>query len=110
MMGVKADLEIMGKLATTLHGLAGEAGGLVAKDAWCPDANDPLESGADAGQITKELVFGALVATAKQRLDETGAVMADCVTEFATMEDGNVDVLVKAYNDATGAWTVEPAK
>lgn len=108
-MSLAVDLETLGKLATTLHGLAQEVAGIKPKDAPDPNAQGPkLQSEIGAGSITDELVYGALVATAKQRLDETGTVMTECATQFKNMDDSNYDKFVQAYNGATGDWTVEP--
>lgn len=109
-MSLAVDLEMLGKLATTLHGLAQEAGGIKAKDAPDPNADDPLSSAKAAGSITQDVVYGALIATAKQRLDETGTVMTDCATEFKNMDDSNADALVTAYTGGTGDWAVGTAK
>ncbi|MFJ4657615.1 hypothetical protein ACIP5Y_40670 [Nocardia sp. NPDC088792] len=104
------DLEILGKLATTLHGLAQEAAGIKPKDAPDPNAHNGLQSATGAGVITTELIYGALVATAKQRLDETGTVMSECATEFKNMDDSNYDKFVAAYTGGTGDWTVPSGK
>ncbi|QIS18754.1 hypothetical protein [Nocardia terpenica] len=109
-MTFKADLEILTKLGATLHNLAEEAGNIKVDNAPDPDAADQLLSARAAGAITKELIFGGLVATAKERLSETGDVMVDVATQFKNQDDNAADALVAAYNSATGAWTVEPTK
>ncbi|MCX4092091.1 hypothetical protein [Nocardia sp. alder85J] len=110
-MGIAVDLDILGRLASTLHGFAQEVAAIKPKDA--PDPNTTgaqLVSVAGAGEITRELVYGALVATARQRLDETGTVMTACVTEFKNAEDSNYDDFVAAYNGGTGSWTAQPGE
>lgn len=110
-MSLAVDLETLGKLSTTLHGLAQEVAGIKPKDAPDPNAKGAkLRSETGASSITQELVYGALVATAKQRLDETGTVMTECATQFKNMDDSNYDAFVKAYNGGTGDWTVESGK
>ncbi|MEV6071835.1 hypothetical protein AB0L82_35300 [Nocardia sp. NPDC052001] len=109
-MSLAVDLEILGKLATTLHGYAQEAAGIKPQDAPDPNAKNGLRSAFAAGSITQEVVYGALVATAKQRLDETGTVMTECATAFKNMDDSNYDAVVTAYNQGTGDWNVGSGK
>lgn len=108
-MSLAVDLEVLSKLATTLHGFAQEVAGIKPKDVPDPKGLQ-LQSATGASKITDELVYGALVATAKQRLDETGTVMTECATEFKNMDDSNYDKFVQAYNGGTGDWTVESGK
>ncbi|MVU76093.1 hypothetical protein GPX89_02400 [Nocardia sp. ET3-3] len=105
-MSLKADLDILGKLATTLHGYAQDAAGIKVKDAPDPKADNLLESAKAAGSITTDVVYGALIETAKQRLDETATVMTGCVKDFKNMDDTNYDSFVNVYNTGTGDWAV----
>lgn len=108
-MSLAVDLEMLGKLATTLHGLAQEAGGIKGENPPDAGTTDRLVAANAAASITTEVVIGALVAAAKTRLDETGSVMTDCATAFKNMDDSNADALVTAYNTGTGDWVVETA-
>ncbi|WP_067535986.1 hypothetical protein [Nocardia crassostreae] len=109
-MTFKADLEILGKLGTTLHGLAQEAAQAKPKEAESPAPDEPLLSGVAAGQIMVDLVDNSLIPAAKERLSETGDVMINAVSEFASAEESSVDRFVTLYNQATGDWTVEGAR
>jgi hypothetical protein len=109
-MSFQADLEILNQLSTTLHTLAKEAADVKAKNPPDPNADDPLLAGTAAGQITRDLIAGTLISTAKQRLSETGDIMADVAKQFKNQDDKAADALTALYTSATGDWTVEQPK
>lgn len=106
-MTLKADLEILGKLSTTLQGLAQDVDGIKMENPPNPDAQSPLQAVLVAGQISVEVVYGGLMASAKQRLTETSGVMSECVTQFRNMDDNNAAALAAAYTGGTGDWVAE---
>lgn len=110
MGSLNADLEILGKLASTLHDLSQEAAQVKPKNAPDPNADDSLLSGVAASQITHDLIQGALISTAKNRLSETGDVMANVAKQYKDKDDSFADSLVQLYNSATGEWTVAQPK
>ncbi|MBF6331849.1 hypothetical protein [Nocardia transvalensis] len=109
-MSLKVDLEILGKLSATLHDLAQKASEVKAKNAPDTKAEEPLLAGTAAAQITRDLIQGALIPTAKERLSETGDVMTNVAKQFKDKDDSAADALVQVYSSATGNWTVEQPK
>ncbi|MFI6869225.1 hypothetical protein [Nocardia sp. NPDC050406] len=106
-MTFKTDLEILGNLGNTLHGLAAEAANAKPKNAATVWLDEPLLSGVAAAQIMTELIDNALIPTAKERLSETGDVMINAAKQFANMDESAADAFVDLYRKATGDWTVE---
>ncbi|WP_280358027.1 hypothetical protein [Nocardia otitidiscaviarum] len=106
-MTLKADLDVLGKLSTTLGGLAQQVDGITMENPPNPDAYSPLQSVTAAGKISVEVVYGELVASSKQRLNEIAGVMSGCVTQFQNMDDGNAAALAAAYTANSGAWVGE---
>ncbi|MBF6183524.1 hypothetical protein [Nocardia otitidiscaviarum] len=106
-MTLKADLDILGKLSTTVQGLARDVDGIKMENPPNPDADSPLQSVNAAGRMSVEVVYGGLVASAKQRLNEISAVMAECVTQFQSTEDENAAALAAAYKGGTAGFVAE---
>ncbi|QIS10598.1 hypothetical protein [Nocardia arthritidis] len=103
-MSLRTDLDIIAKLASTLHDLAGQAAGVKADNAPDPNADSPILSGRTAGEITRDLITNSLIPTAKERLNETGDVMSQAATQFQNMDDSAADQFIAMYNGATGDW------
>jgi hypothetical protein len=109
-MSFSVDLENLSKLAKTLHNLANDAANVKGKNPPDPNANDPLLSATAAGQITRDLITGALLPTAKARLNETGDVMTSVAAQFKSQDDKAADALITLYKNATGDWTPDVSK
>ncbi|WP_280449680.1 hypothetical protein [Nocardia brasiliensis] len=106
----KADLEILEKLGSQLHDLAGDAAAVKPATTPASGSGKGLVSCTAAEEITRDLVQGALMAAVKERLTETGDVMTLLAKEYKDKDDSFANTLVDLYRNATGDWSVEPPK
>lgn len=99
-----ADLETLGKLGTTLHDLARQAGETTPIH---PPAspNQSLLSPQAADSIEQDLLLGALIPTVKTRLEETGDIMANIAKQFAAKDNDNAAQILDLYRQSLGDWT-----
>ncbi|WP_062989887.1 hypothetical protein [Nocardia anaemiae] len=101
---LKADLEILEQLATKLHNLADEAAKVRPKRPIGPHTSPVLVSVTVGEQITTDLLMHTLLPTVKERLGETGDVMANVAREYKNADDNNADQIMNIYRQATGDW------
>lgn len=118
---LRVEMDRLAGLAQTLHGLADEAGSFTTVGS----ASDPLvfattaqtglmtmgkglpTSVTEALSIAHDLVDGALVPTAKKRLNDTGDKMTSVANAFRDAES-SLGQAAAAYTRATGDWVVPP--
>lgn len=111
----KADIEQLNRLGTTVKTLAGQVGELKCGKG----AVEPFNSGKPGGvmtaheaavTITKDLVHGALVASAETRLDGVSAVMAYTAKEYRTKDDSVRDQIQATLGQLSGPWISDVGK
>lgn len=119
---LRVEMDRLAGLAQALYGLAEEAGGLSkAKSVSNPLAlataaqrgltsmgKDVPTAVTEALSIDHDLVSGQLVPSVRERLYETGKVLADTAHRFRGADDVTVGVgtAMTAYTNATGDWKV----
>lgn len=101
----KADLETLGKLGTTLHDLAREAEGTKPKRVAAVSPHEQLQSTAAGLLLESEQLLGVLIPTIKERLGETGDVMANVARQYKDTDESNADRILDVYRKSTGDWT-----
>ncbi|MGO4615638.1 hypothetical protein AB4305_14785 [Nocardia sp. 2YAB30] len=102
----KADLETLGKLGTTLHDLAREAEGVKPKRTSDVSPHEKLQSVSAGLLLESEQLLGVLIPTVKERLGETGDVMANVARQYKDTDDSNAGNIMDLYRKSTGDWTV----
>lgn len=102
---LRADLELLETLGSTLHGLATRAEQVKPKRAAGPASSPVLASVAVGEQITTDLIQNTLLPAVKERLGETGDVMINVAREFKNRDDANAETIAAMYGAATGEWT-----
>ncbi|MHA7653391.1 hypothetical protein ACX9NE_16940 [Mycobacterium sp. ML4] len=119
---LRVEMDRLAGLAQALYGLADEAGGLsTAKSASNPLAlavaaqrgltsmgKDAPTAVTEAFSIDHDLVAGQMIPAVKERLHETGRVLADTANKFRDADEVKVSVgtAMSAYINATGDWNV----
>ncbi|MEV4237992.1 hypothetical protein AB0J47_22760 [Nocardia sp. NPDC049737] len=101
----KADLEQLGKLGTTLHNLAREAEGAKPKRTAEVGSPEQLQSVGAGLLLESEQLLGVLIPTLKERLSETGDVMANVAQQFKDADESNAGNIMDLYRKSTGDWT-----
>ncbi|WP_378740920.1 hypothetical protein [Nocardia brasiliensis] len=104
-MSVKVDLDVLTTLSGVLQGLAAEAAGLSSGQFVARCAPGDMESVVVAREIDFRLVNRSLMPAVKERLGETGEIMANAAKHFATMDGANAEIVAAAYTAATGEWS-----
>ncbi len=101
----KADLEILGKLGSTLQELARDADAVKPNRDHDASKHSPLLSATAADLIERELFLETLMPTVKERLTETGDVMASVARQYKDSDGSNADMILDLYRKSTGDWT-----
>ncbi|MFI6867322.1 hypothetical protein [Nocardia sp. NPDC050406] len=105
----KADIDQLNRLGSTVKTLAGQVGALRCGKG----AVEPFNSGKPGGvltsheaavALTKDLVHGALVASAKTRLEGVADAMAYTAGQYRTKDDGVRDQIQATMGQLCGPW------
>ncbi|MGV9611365.1 hypothetical protein [Nocardia xishanensis] len=100
-----ADLETLGKLATTLHDLARQAEAIKPKRTADVSPHEKLQSVSAGLLLESEQLLGVLIPTVKERLGETGDVMANVARQYKDADETNAANILDLYRKSTGDWT-----
>jgi hypothetical protein len=105
-MTLRVEMERLEGLGPVLQGLAEEAGGLNSDLPMCPVPGAMEPAVLEASEIARDIVDSALVSALKERLSETGEIMVNVANQFRNADEGELDVAMDTYTDATGDWVV----
>ncbi len=102
-----ADLDTLGKLGSTLHDLARQAGETAPVHQQGPSPKQSLVSPGAADTIEHDLLLGALIPTVQTRLEETGDVMVNVAKQYADKDNSNAAAILDLYRQSLGDWTAK---
>jgi hypothetical protein len=106
-----AELDRLASLGAALQGLANEAARLRTGPSAGPYFSMPggMEPAVlEACAIAHDLVDTALVSAVKDRLSQTGRIMADVANQYRNADESgtSLSTVMATYTDATGTWDV----